>query len=226
MELHLDPLLLQSFRTLEDNLGKGLLYLVGGVVRDTLLGQKTKDLDVATPIDPGTVHSAFPSATYFASYGTTTFTDSSKVQVTIASFRREEHYADFRHPSSVVFVKEISSDYKRRDFTINALYADTSLLVLDPTRVGLSDLENRVLRVIGDPGKRLAEDPLRILRGYRFMARYSLVPEEETKKALISQAYLLRKLTPGKIREEIQKAPEDAREEIIRTCSLQFAYER
>jgi tRNA nucleotidyltransferase (CCA-adding enzyme) len=225
MNLNLNPVLLRSFRRLERKIPKGLLYLVGGVVRDSLLGRPTLDLDVATPLPPEEVHAAFPRALYFPRYGTSSFRDEDGVEVTVASFRTEKSYADYRHPQEVTFVRSLEKDARRRDFTVNDLYAETSLLVLDPSRMGLSDLENRILRAVGDPQVRFQEDPLRLLRAYRFSAELGLRMEEKTKEAYLRNLPLVRLLNPQKIREEVHKAPETCRQGMIEELHLSFAFE-
>lgn len=194
-------------------------YLVGGYVRDALLHRPSDDLDFATAMDPEAVHALFPNALFFARYGTVSFRQGS-VKVTLASMRKEEDYIDFRHPSKVTFLKDYRIDSFRRDFTINALYVDAKGNILDPTGKGISDLEHGVLRMIGDPLVRLQEDPLRILRAYRFSYKLGFSLEEELKDAIASKKSLLEKLNPQKVKEELRKCPEPIQASILATLGL------
>ena len=190
------------------------LFLVGGSTRDLLLGREVSDLDFATRKKPDEVHNLFPDKLYFEKYGTTTFKIGT-YHITLATYREEKEYIDFRHPSKVEFVVDYKTDSKRRDFTINCLYASLNGDVLDPTGKGMDDLSNRIIRIIGDPKTRLKEDPLRILRAYRFKEELGFTIEEQLKEELKNSEYLLRNLNPNKIMEEIRKFPKDIQEGYI-----------
>ena len=194
-------------------------YLVGGIVRDTLIGLKSKDIDIATACSPARVHMVYPDGLYFQKYGTTTLKEKG-YHVTIASLRKESGYEDFRHPSRIEFVKDIEMDYLRRDFTINALYADENLEVLDPSLQGLRDLEEKTIRMIGSPEKRLMEDPLRMIRAFRFADSLSFRIQPELEEFILSHLYLLKRLKASKVIEEVNKLEEGKREHLIRTLSL------
>lgn len=184
------------------------LFLVGGSTRDLILGKSVDDLDFATRADPLSIHALFPDKLYFEKYGTTTF----KVDgyhITLASYRKESDYTDYRHPSKVEFLKDYKEDSKRRDFTINALYGDISGEIFDPTGLGLKDIEEKRIRIIGDPTTRLIEDPLRILRALRFSEELSFSIDNELEKAIKKEEGLLNMLNPNKIMEEIRKFPKD-----------------
>ncbi|MBP5574880.1 MAG: hypothetical protein J6X50_03970 [Bacilli bacterium] len=122
----------------------------------------------------------------------------------MTTLRKESNYLDSRHPSKIEFVKDIKEDYLRRDFTINALYLDESLNVIDYCH-GQEDLNNRILRMIGDPNQRLKEDPLRILRAIRFAITFDLTIEETLFKAMQDHFSLLKNLTDAKLKSEINK---------------------
>lgn len=187
------------------------LYLVGGSVRDLLFGKEVNDLDFATAAAPSFVHSLFPDALYFPKYGTVSFRIPPYF-VTLASMRREETYLDHRHPLTVTFLSDYRIDALRRDFTLNALYGDEKGNILDPTGQGLSDLKRHILRMVGEPMARLTEDPLRILRAYRFMEELSLNLEPTLEEALAEKKELVFLLNPEKVREEIGKFPESVRQ--------------
>lgn len=223
MKITLNKGVLSIFRGLENKLGTGNVYLVGGFVRDSLLKRESQDLDFATPLPPEKVLPLFPDALIFSKYGTVSFAEGG-YDITIACFRKESAYKDFRHPSSVSFSASLAEDALRRDFTINALYADSSLTVLDPTSRGLTDLKCKKLFLIGNPEERLKEDPLRILRAYRFSYELCFEFSEELERAIIAEKSLLRNLNPQKIVEEVNKAPENARKKIINDAGLSFVY--
>ena len=133
------------------------LYLVGGTVRDYLLGLPLDDMDVVTDALPEEIKEFLPSANFhFAKYGSVQYKTEKKVKFDITTLREESSYSDSRHPGEIKFVKELEVDAKRRDFTVNAMYMDIDLKPIDFYN-GLQDLDNRVLRMIGDPDKRLKE---------------------------------------------------------------------
>lgn len=142
----------------------GRAFLVGGPVRDILLGKTPTDWDIATDLSPDGVLKVFPEAT-------TVGIEFGRVEVQgidVVSLRGESGYVDKRHPSTVTFGVPVEEDLKRRDFTINAMAAEfEDLVIIDPFG-GRQDLARRLIRTVGDPRERLAEDPLRILRAVRF----------------------------------------------------------
>ena len=162
---------------------------------------------------------------YFEKYGTVSFR-LDKVRVTIATFRRERSYLDHRHPSQVLFVKSLYEDYKRRDFTINCLYLDYLGNLIDPTRKGMKDIENHRIRTVGNPYRRLQEDPLRILRAVRFSLclGFSLSPMLE--KGILRLRPLVDHLNPDKIRQEIDKCEERFRKEMVLRLNLEEYLEK
>jgi poly(A) polymerase len=155
-------------------------YLVGGCVRDRLLGIVPKDYDVGTDAVPGEILSYFPnSALVGAHFGVILVGRPEGVHVEVATFRSEGAYSDGRHPSEVRFETDPALDAQRRDFTINGLMLDPfSGEVLDYVE-GKRDLDRRIVRAIGDAEQRFSEDHLRILRAVRLAARlgFSIAPE-------------------------------------------------
>lgn len=153
----------------------GRAFLVGGPVRDLLLGKSPQDWDIATDLSPDQVLRVFPGATEVGiRFGRVAVSG-----VDVVSLREESGYLDGRHPSSVTFGVSIEGDLKRRDFTVNAMAAEfDDLAIIDPYG-GRDDLERRVLRAVGDPLTRLSEDPLRILRAIRLktVLGFSLDPQ-------------------------------------------------
>lgn len=180
------------------------LYLVGGAVRDYLLGLKPQDFDLATNATPEEMANFLPNVRVtFARFGNVQFEFANKI-FDVTTLRKERNYQDARHPSKVIFVDNIEEDYVRRDFTVNALYLDEKGIIHDFCQ-GINDLKARVIRMIGDPSVRLREDPLRILRALRLVITYDFTPEETLKAAMINNAPLVSQLTPAKVNFEIKR---------------------
>lgn len=180
------------------------LYIVGGTTRDLLLNRSFSDRDYGTDATPEEEKAFLPEANYtFARFGSLRVPFANK-EIDVTTFRKEQGYRDFRHPGQVVFVKTPQEDYPRRDFTINALYLDQDYQVLDYSG-GQDDLEKKLIRFIGDPKRRVQEDPLRIIRAERFAEVLSFQIEAKSQEAMDEYRYLLAKLNPEKIKEEERK---------------------
>lgn len=180
------------------------IYAVGGTVRDFLLHKNLTDFDFATDASPSETKSILEKYDdTFAKYGVIIYRYENK-KLEITSFRKENLYLDSRHPQKIEFVKDMKMDYKRRDFTINALYMDDTGKIYDFCD-GLNDLHNKIIRVIGDIDTRMKEDPLRILRALRFMMTLGFVLDNNLEKYIYEHIYLLDKLNVDKIRQEIRK---------------------
>ncbi len=180
------------------------LFMIGGTSRDYLLKLEVLDYDFVSDATPEDMKKFLPEANYhFEKYGSVRLKIDG-VHVDITTFRSEGEYLDFRHPNSVKYVKTIEEDFVRRDFTINAIYIDEDMKCIDPSG-GLIDLKNRVIRFIGDPIKRIKEDPLRILRAERFKEKLNFEIEEKSLEAINKYRYLLDKLNPEKVKEELRK---------------------
>jgi len=177
-------------------------YLVGGCVRDLLLGRPVQDADVATAATPDQVEAAFARTVAVGkSFGVVVAIVEGH-HVEVATFRNDQRYIDGRRPTGVTFASAIE-DVQRRDFTVNALLLDTATgMVIDHVG-GRADLEGRVLRAVGDAASRLAEDRLRVLRGLRFAAQLDLAPEPATWAALTNTS--LDGLSRERIVDEWQK---------------------
>ncbi len=180
------------------------IYMIGGTSRDILLGLEPEDIDLVTDATPDEERSFLPEADYtFSRFGSIK-TKFEGVEVDITTMREEGEYNDSRHPSYIRFVRDIDKDYVRRDFTVNAIYIDKDGNIVDPSN-GEKDLKDKVLRFIGDPMKRIQEDPLRIIRGERFRKRLGFSFEEVTKKAIEEGRPLLERLNPEKRKMEQKK---------------------
>lgn len=180
------------------------LYIVGGTSRDLLLGLTPKDWDFVTSATPEQEKGFLSDADYtFAKFGSIK-SKFNGAEVDITTLREEGGYSDFRHPSYIRFVSSPEVDSIRRDFTINALYIDGKGDILD-FHGGQDDLKNKLVRFIGDPYKRIEEDPLRILRAERFASRLGFALEGKTFKAMQELRPLLSKLNPEKVKLEERK---------------------
>lgn len=181
-------------------------YGVGGCVRDALLGQTPHDYDLCTnaaPADTARVFADHPLVRSGEKHGTIgVILDREVIEIT--TFRTEGDYKDSRHPGWVRFVPKIEEDLARRDFTVNAMAYSPKSGYLDPFG-GQQDLQNRVLRAVGDPAARFTEDPLRILRGVRFAVRFGLRPEPETERAMTALAPLMDNLARERVFDELCK---------------------
>ena len=122
----------------------------------------------------------------------------------ITTLRKERAYVDSRHPSEIEFTKDIFEDSKRRDFTVNAIYIDENYEIHDFYN-GVQDLENKIIKIIGDPDTRMKEDPLRILRAYRFATLYEFEIDKPSYKAMFDNKDLINNLKKEKVLEEINK---------------------
>jgi poly(A) polymerase len=178
-------------------------YLVGGCVRDVLLGVKPKDFDVATDARPDRIMDLFPrSGRVGAHFGVVLVRDVFD-QVEVATFRSDHDYLDGRHPEQVRFESDPREDVLRRDFTINGLMMDPDTgRVLDFVD-GRGDLARGVIRAIGDPYARFREDHLRLLRGIRFAARFGFEIEGATFDAMRRDHALILNVAMERVREEL-----------------------
>jgi len=181
------------------------IFEVGGSVRDELLGLKVTDFDFATDATPEEMVKFLPDANdTFSKYGCIKY-KGEHGRAEITTFRVESDYDDFRHPRKVNFVKSLEEDYKRRDFTINAIYKDVDGNIYDPAH-GVFDINNKIIRFIGNPEIRIKEDPLRILRAKRFASKLGFKIDDLTQEAINKYSYLIDKLNPDKIKEEERKS--------------------
>jgi len=182
-------------------------YLVGGCVRDFLLGKTPEDYDITTNALPQTVMKIFGDVAYTVgtglSHGTVTVVkDGFSAEVT--TFRIDGDYLDSRHPESVEFSANLLDDVMRRDFTVNSIVYSPCSGMKDYVG-GLNDLEARIIRCVGDPQKRFEEDSLRILRALRFSSVLGFDIEEHTSKAIFEKAYLLKNISKERISSEFIK---------------------
>ena len=183
-------------------------YVVGGAARDIIMGKTPHDYDVATDASPD------EGLRLLAIEGVKTIDTSKKhgtivavlmgEQIEITTFRVDGDYEDNRHPTNVKLTRNIEEDVARRDFTMNAIYIDKDGKYTDLFG-GVSDIENKIIRTVGDPHKRFTEDALRILRALRFSAVLGFTIEEETSKTIFELKDLLMNISCERINEELCK---------------------
>jgi poly(A) polymerase len=182
-------------------------YFVGGCVRDLLLGRKPKDFDVATSALPDQVLTLFEKTfAVGAHFGVVLVcTGEPEIMTEVATFRSDGVYSDGRHPDAVRFSSSPEEDVKRRDFTINGMLLDpASNDVLDFVG-GRNDLQSGLIRAIGDPGDRFAEDKLRMLRAVRFAARFTFDLEPGTAVAIRELAPAVSQVSRERVRDELTR---------------------
>jgi putative nucleotidyltransferase with HDIG domain len=185
-------------------------YFVGGCVRDLLLRREPEDFDVATSAIPDQVlamfDKTFPVGAHFGVVLVCTSGPADEEVVTeVATFRSDGAYTDGRHPDAVRFSNSPEEDVKRRDFTINGMMLDPANgTVLDMVG-GMQDLNAGLIRAIGDPSDRFAEDKLRMLRGVRFAARFAFELEPATARAIQQLAPAVSQVSHERVREELTR---------------------
>ena len=179
-------------------------YLVGGCVRDALLGIDPKDCDITTSALPEETEALFPCEKVLETgmkHGTVTVLVG-HVPIEVTTFRTDQPYLDHRHPSSVTFTSSLEEDLSRRDFTINALAFRPAEGIVDLFG-GEKDLRDGIVRCVGDPDARFREDALRILRALRFSSRFGFSVEEKTDAAIRRNASLLNAISAERIASEL-----------------------
>ncbi len=203
-----------------------MAYLVGGCVRDMLMGVHPHDWDICTSALPEQVQALFPHTLPVGlRHGTVVVMVASR-KVEVTTFRSEGGYSDHRHPDDVRFVGDLTADLARRDFTMNAIALPPDGLVVDPFG-GVRDIESKIIRSVGEPDRRFEEDALRMFRALRFSARLGFRVEEETAAAIVRQAPLAAALSPERVRDEVEKlllSPRPERMDELIAAGLLDAY--
>ena len=194
----------KTLETLENNGFEA--YLVGGCVRDMIMNRAVHDYDITTNALPEEVIASFPDngkVTDGIRHGTVGIIWGKTVNE-ITTYRVDGKYSDARHPDGVFFTKSLKEDLLRRDFTVNAIACDLSGNIFDPCG-GEKDIENKLLRAVGDPGKRFSEDALRIMRALRFSSVLGFEIEKETLFSMREKKELLSLIAPERIYSEMTK---------------------
>ncbi len=202
-------------------------YLVGGAVRDLLLGREPGDFDVATSAAPEQILALFPTGRQAGAAFPVVLVPRQGCLVETATFRVEGAYSDARHPDSVELTRSLADDACRRDFTVNALYLDPLAgVIVDPVE-GVADCARRLLRCVGEPARRFGEDALRLLRAPRLAAQCGLTIDGETRAALATGREGIRRIAAERVGQELARmltgpGPADAFAELAASGLLEI----
>lgn len=181
-------------------------YLVGGCLRDMMMGREPHDFDIATSAEPETVMSIFSDFEVIPTgikHGTVTvMVDGEPIEIT--TFRKDSDYSDGRRPDSITFTDKVEDDLSRRDFTINAMAFGLDGEIVDPFG-GKSDIKSRIIRTVGSAEERFSEDGLRILRAIRFASVLGFTIERKTKEAIHKLSRMLDKVSFERVFSEMSK---------------------
>ncbi|OHA91094.1 MAG: hypothetical protein A2832_02510 [Candidatus Zambryskibacteria bacterium RIFCSPHIGHO2_01_FULL_44_22b] len=180
-------------------------FIVGGSVRDLIMGRVPKDWDIATSATPEEIQKVFPDSFYENQFGTVGVKTESIGIVEVTPYRLESEYSDARHPDKIAWAKTIEEDLARRDFTINALAHNIETGDLIDPFEGEADIEKKLIRTVGNPDERFNEDALRMFRALRFASELNFAIELETQAAITKNAELLAKVSKERIRDELIK---------------------
>lgn len=211
----IDPHVLQIYKRLESSGFEA--YFVGGCVRNLLLKSVPKDWDLTTNATPQEIQSIFPDSFYDNSYGTVGIplpkieeTEHPNI-VEITTYRTESTYEDYRRPKSVSWGKAIGEDLARRDFTMNAIALRVeikdkkqTIVIVDPYN-GQGDIQDKIIKAVGNPDERFKEDALRMLRAVRFASQLGFAIEEKTLAAIRNDSNLITRISGERIRDELMK---------------------
>lgn len=179
-------------------------YFVGGCVRDLLLKRTLEDIDIATSAKPTDIMRLFKHVIPIGIEHGTVLVRYKKTSFEITTFRQDGMYSDQRHPDSVEYIDQIEGDLKRRDFTINALAMDINGQIIDLFD-GQKDLNNKIIKTVGDGYDRFTEDPLRIIRALRFSSQLGFNIEEKTLLHMIEVKGAIDTIAIERITTEITK---------------------
>ncbi len=179
-------------------------YIVGGCVRDALLGRNPEDWDITSNALPEDIKRIFPvTIDTGIAHGTVTVRRNKK-NYEVTTYRVDGEYIDSRHPENVTFVRNLKEDLRRRDFTVNAMAYNDRVGLVDEFS-GFADLKSGIIRCVEDPYRRFSEDALRMLRAVRFLAQLDFSLENKTREAISSLAGNLSKISAERICSEFIK---------------------
>ena len=191
-------------------------YIVGGAVRDYLLNKKINDIDFVTNALISDLKLLFKGDYSFERLGFCKILINNKYY-DISTLRKEIYSNNFRHPEKIIFIDSLEEDSQRRDFTINSLYMDDYNIY--DFHNGIEDLNNKIIRMIGNIDQRIKEDPLRLLRAIRFKIQLNFIIEEELDNFIKTHLYLLEEISRYQINKEIDKMKNISKEKFIDVCS-------
>lgn len=201
--------ILEIYKKLQD--ANFEIYFVGGCVRNIILKKEVKDWDLTTNATPENILKSFPNGFYDNKFGTVGIPlEKTKQVVEITTFRTEAEYKDNRHPESVTWGKTIEEDLARRDFTINAIALNLisfdkknpDFEIVDPYE-GQKDIENKIIKAVGDANKRFKEDALRLIRAIRIATELSFTIEKKTWEQIFADASLISNISNERIHDEL-----------------------
>ena len=193
---------LNILKLIEDNSYEA--YIVGGFVRDYLMGKKSNDVDITTNARPKDLIKIFPNANIDNEvYGSVTVY-LNNIRFEITTYRDDGNYLDNRHPDTINYVNDLKTDLKRRDFTINTICMDKALNIVDLLSCK-SDIDKKIIKTVINPLESFKIDSLRILRAIRFATTLDFELAKEVKEAIIQSKYLLKDLSINRKKEELDK---------------------
>jgi tRNA nucleotidyltransferase/poly(A) polymerase len=184
------------------------VYIVGGAVRDALMGRIVNDWDFTTDATPEEIMKVIPDGFYDNEFGTVGIVvDDFEKPFQVTTFRTEQGYSDSRHPDNISWGKTLEEDLSRRDFTINAMAImnEKGKPVVKDFYDGQKDIDKKLIRAVGDPDARFSEDALRMMRGVRIAAELNFTIEEKTFEAIKKNAPLIGKIAKERVKDELFK---------------------
>ena len=192
-------------------------FIVGGAVRDHVLGLALTDIDITTNAKPEDITKLFKKTIPTGQAFWTMTVIEEGVSYEVTTYRQDGTYLNHRKPESITYAKSVVEDLKRRDFTMNQLRMDASGKIYDDFN-GLEDLNHKIIRTIGNPEERFEEDALRLLRAFRFSAKLGFELEENTLKAIQKKAHLIQSISIERIQDELKRMLEY--ENVLDTINL------
>lgn len=181
------------------------IYIVGGAVRDLIMGRIVNDWDFTTNATPDEILKVIPDGFYDNEFGTVGLAiENISKPFQITTYRTERGYSDARHPDEITWGKTLKEDLSRRDFTINSMAIDHNKKIED-FYGGQKDIENKLIRAVGDPNQRFSEDALRMMRAIRIAAELNFKIEEKTFDAIKNNAPLINKIAKERVKDELFK---------------------
>ncbi len=189
---------------------KAEIYVVGGAVRDLILGREVNDWDFTSNLNPEEMKKLFPKNSFYNnSFGTLSIVDKTGEIYEVTTFRTERGYTDGRHPDEIKWGKTLTEDLERRDFTINAMAIKMSDLSSQISVIdifdGQKDLQDKLIRTVGNPDERFAEDALRLMRAVRIAGQIGFKIEEKTLGSIQKNSKLINNIAGERIRDELFK---------------------
>ncbi len=177
---------------------------VGGAVRDYVRKERPKDIDIATSATPEEVEALFPKTVPVGKEHGTILVLEKGEQLEVTTYRTESEYVDYRRPKEVRFVRSLEEDLRRRDFTMNAMALTKEGMLIDPFG-GEKDIDLHIIRAVGNPEERFQEDALRMMRAFRFIARFGYQLESKTAQAIQKKKQLFQHIARERMKEEFDK---------------------